>query len=377
MQNLDSLSHDSLNFFLILTLVIVVFSVIVILNYQTRRKQRDTPFFNSALLMSIIAVILYLFGEIDSENQVKVQIIALQFIVFFFYFMFKHFDAIISKEKLYLFGYMAFGGLVFASTINTLLFFDLIVFYRDKRIISQIATFSLGFLSLSYCVMVSYKTNKFVKEPSTKIEMISMIFFLIGSIIWLLNGIYSLLFSTALNYSLTVVDIIANLFFLAGSVIFTTNYLIHRNYLYRIPIPIYKIMVIKNSGIPVYSRNFKSITHKSVQSEIGSDLILSGFLSTIPSILNSFFGKNANIGHINASEYDLFFCQIPDSKISIIFITSGMSVYLKKSIENLSMDFNPQMVEEMELDINNLYQFEGIIDLLIQSHFPFLNLYKN
>ena len=78
-QGLADFKRDLINFIRILFLFIAIICLILIILYQTITKQRDTPNLNLTFIMGIIALTMYLIGELFTEYEIESQLLSIQF----------------------------------------------------------------------------------------------------------------------------------------------------------------------------------------------------------------------------------------------------------------------------------------------------------
>ncbi len=222
----------------------------------------------------------------------------------------------------------------------------------------------LALLVFSRCLYIIYKSYKNSLNKSALIESIGLIFLIL----------YRLLFIPInfLNTDFIPILLSVALFFsIFGILIIIINYLLHPDYLYYLPFPIHSFMVYNFNGILCYSRNVKS---ESLDIE-DKNVLMSGALSAISSLIHETLGTNANIQHIDAQEFQIFFNSLPQDSGKLVVISYGDTALFSRSLERFVSLIPTNVLKDLNEDFTSR-ELEESIDRLIQKSFPYVGFTK-
>ncbi|MDH5404898.1 MAG: hypothetical protein OEY49_20510 [Candidatus Heimdallarchaeota archaeon] len=145
-------------------------------------------------------------------------------------------------------------------------------------------------------------------------------------------------------------------------------YIINRQVAYLQPQLIDKIIIVKKDGTPLFSYDFNIIRSYSSNT---SDVLFSGVMTTISSILQEATGISSNIKSINFE--DRYLLTNFSSDLAFILITENQSDILLNNLDvftkRLNQNFNQEITESMNTG-RNLDGNEKIISL-VRSSFGF------
>jgi len=319
------------------------------------------PFLTTALILALIGNIITFI-----ENDMKVNLYGIFLISIGFFFLYLHFEALISIRPKIL-TYTILLGLNSMLLIITLLkSFDLLTddlsFSICRKIISVGAV-----IAFSRVLFLVIKVNNNAKIKETKIETIAMLLFLIYTIIFFIRDFF---IQEIMLYSLfSQVGII---FSSLGSIFMVLNYVLHPNYIYYLPFPIHSVILYNKNGIISYSRNLDSVGLIQKFPEI----ILSGTFSAISILIKETLGSGAKIQKINADQYQIYFINFPKENMTLAVIALGNTYFFQKSLKKFSKLIPHETLKRINEPGVNLLDIRPEIDKYLLKAFPYIRIKK-
>ncbi len=284
---------------------IALFAILFLIEIRAHQKKAHIEYLISAIFCISIG---NLFLNIISEfwiNQLSYLIYNVGFLI-----LFLHYESIASanpKSKLF-FGLVV----IFVSGILTSLTIFWIADYSELNHLLRngsvldpnyyymypIYWFAMlfdniiGIIVFIRAIQILLQTYKLAHLKATKNEIIALFFLLIGRVF----NIFAIIFSGDIMYISAEISLIMSLiglFFMIGT------YLQNPDYLYLLPFPIHSLMVYNRDGILCYSRK---VQLKQVMMD-EKDILISGALTAISSLIKETLGAQAKIRHINAQQF--------------------------------------------------------------------------
>ncbi|MHA1461849.1 MAG: hypothetical protein ACTSQ0_02130, partial [Candidatus Heimdallarchaeota archaeon] len=283
------------------------FILFILMMYQSVRKNRTAYVLTLSLLIGgiggIVSVLQYVDTGVASKYFLYSSLIIWSFVYFLIYIFFEE----LFTEKpnrfrfammiILLFASITFNLLyLFAPTVNYLnLTGDLAIRYTAFLDILEwswdISYNLLGLLIFVFGAFVHFNAYKFTREKITLIQAISMVIIGLGFIVGFVGG-----------------DIFRNSDFhdisdavkIVGMLIFALIYIIRIDFIYRLPVNVYFILVFTKIGLNVHiSRVLDTSKIANDESQSNETLInenlLSSLISAISGLLNESLGSTKDL----------------------------------------------------------------------------------
>lgn len=374
-----------MNYSLIMVANLLVLSISVALLvltcviYQKSRKKRTNIKYLVACL-SLIAFSNTLVG-IDLKNLVIVMILTillpLGFIMLFF-----HYEGISRpRPRLSVFIYLLTLFIVSASFKAMILIYmglnnqSFDVTYQELGVTSDsfvnlllnVARLSQSILSclvFLIAVFVMKKAQKIMKMRATIIELIGLVFLVVYGALYVIRDLFFYA-----NYDL--LTSIALIFSLIGLLLIVYNFLVHPDYLYLLPFPIFKFMIFNENGISCYVRSIEK-TKDGIDTRGDMDQLMAGAFTAISNMFKEVLGAGTNIRYIDADKFIIFVTPLPQKRGVLVVISPAETALFKDSIKRFTRTLSPSLLEKINgvVEINEL---RPEIDALIRTSFPYVH----
>ncbi|MFX1392899.1 MAG: hypothetical protein ACFFAH_04910 [Promethearchaeota archaeon] len=257
----------------------------------------------------------------------------------------------------------------------TLLIINIFGLYKDSIVVTRFIWsygYIFAFLCVSYSLKVIYKAYRLTRDKATFIELLSFTAILLVSIISII--LYTLVFiGFSVSYFLIgLVIVFWYIFMISGLFTILTNYLVHKNYMYRLPFPIHQIMVINRGGNLAYVRKVYPLyygEHFHMKDEI-----ISALFKALSSMIHEFLGKEIRLKYVDIGKYQIYFSQIPNQDGIILVITSGGSMILQKSLDRFASSISKNLLEKINDPNIRSDDFRKIFDKYVLESFPYLKI---
>ncbi|MFX0210391.1 MAG: hypothetical protein ACFFDT_30710 [Candidatus Hodarchaeota archaeon] len=362
---------------------IALIIVIGIFLYQMRTRQRYTPHFTIALILSLVSLLLTILDLVDDyygDNiELPLHLYSGLFLTLGYYAIYLHYEAISSIRPPF-WRHTVIFGLMMTSLVILLL--KLGELFEKENLSTNLIPIDaiesvLGIVVFSFATFVVVRTHRLVRGRTTLIELIALVLLIIanscvvvGDALWTLHDP-----TRETSFWLDTYDIFSTLgdiFILIGLIVFTANYLLNIEYIYRIPIPIHQVMFYNSSGLPTYAR--RVYAPKIGVPETFNEELISGAISAIGAIFKETLGKAARIRHLDLGEYQIFFSHVPDDEGTLVVLTSGGNFFLSKSLERFIRTIPKEYIRSLEIDMVDIERNRERLDPLLLSSFRYLEL---
>jgi hypothetical protein len=238
-------------------------------------------------------------------------------------------------------------------------------------VLSLITIFTI--LCFLFPLQVSIKIYHLMKERATLIELIAIIIVESSNIMFMVSEF--LYYSQTIQFNVeSNLTAISDLVMFFGILLLLANYLIHNDFLYRLPFPVHYIIITNRAGIQVYNRHLTTINIPSFALE--KEELMSGAIRAISSLMQESLGMNTNLKFIDAEAFQIYFSNIPNENGILAIFTSGYSIYLQKSMENFAKSIPDDIVEKLNRIDHRIGLFDDKLDNLLTQAFPYLVILK-
>lgn len=212
-----------------------------------------------------------------------------------------------------------------------------------------------------------------MRERATLIEFLVLILIESSNIMYLISELLYIIKIIQFNLAIILLNI-SDFILLLGVLFLLSNYLIHRDFLYRLPFPVHYLIIINKAGIQVYKRHIATISIPRFDPE--KEGLMSGALRAISILMQESLGANTKLKFIDAAAYQIYFSEISKEKGIIAIFTSGSSIYLKKSLNNFAKSLPMDLIEKLNKDGLFVGAFDDELDKLLIQTFPYLVILK-
>ncbi|HUU78360.1 MAG TPA: hypothetical protein VMX55_08430 [candidate division Zixibacteria bacterium] len=358
------------------------FILFFLLVYQTIRKNRTAYVLTFSLLLGGIGGIISVLQYVITAPNNLLLYLSLQVWSFVYFMIYIFFEELYTNRPqryrlvivtIILFASIMFNllhmfmptsgelGLTGATATNYLLFYHIVEWSWD------ISYNLLGLIIFVFGAYVHFKAYKFSKDKIILLQTLSMCVLAAGFIVGFVGG-----------------DIIDNtLFFdigdgvkILGMIIFTLIYAIFPDFIYRLPVNVYFILIFTKIGLNIHIGRVHDSFIGSKDSEeqerqIISENLLSSLITAISGLLNESLGSKKDLEGIIAADRSLILDNGESATCAILCDKS--TYFLEKSLRNLRKAIetryegklkNPVILKEDFLDA----------DKLIRKSFPFLKI---
>ena len=223
----------------------------------------------------------------------------------------------------------------------------------------------LGLLIFIFGAFVHFKSYSFTKDTLTLMQAISMCVLSAGFIVGFVGG-----------------DILNNaLFFdigdgvkILGMIIFALIYAINPDFIYRLPVNVYFILIFTKIGLNIHISRVKGSNigpdkYKEAERIIASENLLSSLITAISGLLNESLGSKKELDAIIAADRSLILNNGESATCAILCDKS--TYFLEKSLKNLRKSIESRYESKL---LNPVILKEDFHDAgkLIKKTFPFL-----
>ncbi|MBD3195771.1 MAG: hypothetical protein GF317_11985 [Candidatus Lokiarchaeota archaeon] len=260
--------------------------------------------------------------------------------------------------------YMSLNGLSLSTYYTELrLFGDMFIFtfFRISNFLTSIMIFSVFLLA----IITVIKELKVIKTRAIFVESVGLMFLIMYGLFYLIRDLF--FYETAYELLTSV----ALIFSLIGLLLIISNFILHPDYLYLIPFPIYSFMIFNEGGTSCYFRKVKTLDE--LQTKKNMEHLMAGALSAVSTMFKEVLGAGANIRYIDADNFIILVTTLPERKGIFVVISRGETALFKKSVTRFTLTLPSKLLNEMNgvHDLNELYPK---IDKLIKSSFPYVKI---
>ena len=162
---------------------------------------------------------------------------------------------------------------------------------------------------------------------------------------------------------------VALIFSLIGLLLIISNFILHPDYLYLLPFPIYSFMIFNEGGSPCYVRKVEKLDSEEPQPNL--DHLMAGAFTAVSNMFKEVLGTGANIRYIDADQFIILVSSLPKKRGVFVVISQGETALFKNSMIRFTHTWTPQMLEEIN-ELFDLNKLQPKIDELIRSSFPYV-----
>ncbi|MHA1974228.1 MAG: hypothetical protein ACTSW1_14610 [Candidatus Hodarchaeales archaeon] len=354
---------------IVILLFFVLFALFILFVYQTLRKHRQAHALTVGLILGLVGVFIMAFQPLfPTGNILKTNgsVIAIGcFYTAMYYMIYLHYEQISQKApKLYRLTLST--ALLSLGIFSTIL---LILLDEDPHLLTQFNDFaqdSMRFIALTFASIIAYRCWRLTREREGFIETSSLLILLSGGLPTIIANYTDFKDIGGISFYL-LGDIITFI----GLVCLFSVFILNPNYLYRLPFPIYYIIMFNSNGLAFYSR---SVENKGIPSPEFSDQLVSASVTAISMFLREGFGSGeSRLKFIDAYDRSLIFSHSYNSEITAMLMSERVTFFTWKSLNNLLNNIPPEIYKQVDSpnileDTNTTHA----LDEIVHQVFPYL-----
>ncbi len=362
-----------IDFFLRTAIFLGFFILFLIMQYKTRKVSRHSVALQLAILLGVIATAIYVIDFITytswQDDQLRIHLHLMMFttITLMYYSWYRHYESFISLTPPLSRHLPIFYLVALESGIATLEFVDLV---RETYIMAIIShfTYIVGILSFSLAWRVLKSVHGMMQERTTAMEFLAINAILLGNVIFFVEDILVTtdIFPEFPSYYLFL---LGNFLILLNLLLLISNYALHPNYIFRIPISIHTILVYNKDGILAYHRDVKSPGAPPLR--LRAEL-LSSILSSIKNVFDHMMGERMEVTNITARNHHIYLHELPQKVGNIVLIASGESLLLIRSMKRFVQMIDESIIKMIEKHYIKSKEMAEKLDPLVLKAFPYL-----
>ncbi len=353
--------------------LIVVLGIFV---QQVRTRRRHNPQLMKALLVAILGAILQLMAHVgyffEDPRANFFQDLTANLFVISFYFLYSHYEALSNDRPPFW-----RQGPIFALVMLNMFYFLLSlggIIPREHAAPLNFFLFSVtGVACFVPSVIVASHSHKLMRERTTSFELSALLVLLSGNMLYLVTVFLAVIGIMELS-SLVPAFILGSGMMALGVFFYMLTYLLHVDYIYRLPFPIHYIMVYNAHGLLVYSRRVETpqLAPLYIQAEI-----LSGAFLAITSLIRETLGTTALLKEIDATNYRVLFATLHGHKGMVAIITSRSTYFVRHSLQRFARSFSPSLLDQINEGLVTPSKLQKTIDDLMLQSFPYLRIMEH
>ncbi|MBD3191494.1 MAG: hypothetical protein GF308_12670 [Candidatus Heimdallarchaeota archaeon] len=345
----QSITHNRKAYVLTISLLIGGIGGIVSVLHEFISLKKSYFLFYSIIIWSVCYFLIYLFFEELTEskpNRVRLSIgLLLLFASIFFNQLFFYAPSI--------------GSSALPATFKT----SYETFIKILEWSWDISYSAFGVFVFSFGAYVHIKSYQSNKENIPLVQAISMILISLGFIIGFFGAdVANERIFYAIGDGLKVV----------GMIVFSLIYIIKIDFIYRLPVNVYFIMVFNKVGLnilTVRTYNIKNQENEGISRTIINENLLSSLITAISNLLRESLGSEKPLEMIIAEDRTIVLDS--GSQATCAILCDRPTFFLEKSLKNLRKEVEKRYETELRKSVLLKEEFEEI-NKLIQRSFPFL-----
>ncbi|TXT66446.1 MAG: membrane protein of unknown function [Promethearchaeota archaeon] len=362
---------------LILTISITLLVLVGIIYQKSRKFKTDIKYLMATLVSIAIANTAV---GLNIDNLILMMIMT-SFLPLGILFLFFHYEEISHPRPRLSLLIIILGLYIFLVSSKLIIpiymslnGFSLNIYYTELRLIGDIFIFTLfrfaNFLSsviifsvflLAFITVM--KELKVIKIRAILIESVGLMCLIIYGLLYLIRDIF--FYETAYE----ILTSIALIFSLIGLLLIISNFILHPDYLYLIPFPIFNFMIFNEGGTSCYFRKVKALDE--IQPKKNIEHLMAGALSAVSTMFKEVLGAGASIEYIDAGDFKILVTSLAEKKGIFVVISGGETALFKKSIIRFTRTWPYELLKEIN-EMFDLNELRPKIDKLVKISFPYV-----
>ncbi|MHA1771489.1 MAG: hypothetical protein ACTSYL_03595 [Candidatus Thorarchaeota archaeon] len=349
---------------LVLALWIVLLVLVLLFIYQTFRKNRRAHVLTIALIFGIIGLTLWAFRPfLPDFLKSNTSVLANGFAyIFMYYALYLHFEQV-SRLRPQLIRLAIMSAFVGMGLITTAVIITQETSITQLTMANDFAHDAIRMSAFLFGASVSIKSWMMTHEREEMVETSALLVLAVGGIPPILGNFFSLKSIADLS-----VYEIGDLVTFIGLVMLIGVYLGNPNYLYRLPTPLFRIIIFNTTGIAVYSR---AIQTRGLEKVVVSDQLMSMSISAISSVLSESLQTNAQLRRIDITQRALLFEWRED--LTALLICERATYFARRSLQMVLDSIPEPLFLELKSDAVRVDpEIVNTLDTLVRASFPYL-----
>ncbi|MGQ4871315.1 MAG: hypothetical protein ACP6IT_05715 [Candidatus Thorarchaeota archaeon] len=349
---------------IVMALWAVLVLMVLLFVYQTLRKNRRAHVLTLALVFGIVGLTFWSYRSflphwVSSNTAPLANGI---FYVLMYMMIYLHFEQV-SRLQPHLVRLAFMSALVGAGLITSV---ALLVVSDAPDFLVTCNDFSHDAIRMSallFGFFVSVRNWQLLHERESLVETIALLTLATGGIPTIL-GNYARLREIG---GLSVYEL-GDLVTFIGLVLLIGLYLSNPNYLYRVPTPLYRIIIYNSIGIAVYSR---AIRTRGLEGLVVPDQLMSMSITAVSSVLSEGLQVDAQLRLIDATRRVLLFEWKDD--LSALLICERATYFARRSLQMLLKSIPRDLYERLRTDAVKIDdRLTSELDALVRASFPYV-----
>ncbi len=350
------------------TLLILIQFVLTIIFYrQSQKYDRQSIILIIGLLFGIFASILSIVITLGLSTDlsrlmlgVELILYSLEYVMIYFHFNLSQRDDIVTYHSLILF---AVYGIFILQTLK----YMFSEFSAIDETIWDVSYNFTGIISFFYASFVLYKSYKFSGEREALAQSIASLLLVIGFIVGILTTpvIRNLI-------AVNIDNIISDILKIIGGLTFVGIYAYNADYVERLSINTYGILIFDKSGRELVYYNVKTRTYNDTKGISVDTALFAGLITALLSFIKEVLGAKTYISKIESDDMVSMFKV--GNRIGVSLITDRSTKLLRKSLNM----FNLKCDRYFETLSNDDYIFGNFdydkIKQIFNSQFPYIEV---
>ncbi len=342
----------------------ILLLLVILFIYQTFRKNRHAHLLTVGLLFGVAGLTLWAFRPFLSEylaSHTSPLANGLAY-VFMYYAIYLHFEQV-SDLRPHLARLALMSALVGmgAATSATMLTLD-----SAPGALTQWNDFAHDAIRMGaflFGMVISFRGWRMTEERNALVEWLALLILASGGIPAVMGNYFG--FKHVIDMS---VYELGDMITFVGLVLLIGMYLTHPNYLYRLPVPVYRIIIYNSVGIATYSR---AVRTRGMEGMVVPDQLMSMSITAVSSVLSEGLQVNAQLRLIDVTRRVLLFEWSKD--ISALLICERGTYFARRSLKMLLSSISADLYERLAAEAVNVdSKMMAQLDALVQAAFPYL-----
>ncbi|MBD3190232.1 MAG: hypothetical protein GF308_06295 [Candidatus Heimdallarchaeota archaeon] len=350
-----------------LGLFFLLFSLMV---YQSIRKQRKAYLLTISLFLGSIGGIISIFDIIRDSLGIQHRyflFLALVIASISYYLIYLFFEQLIEERpnriRLVIASIFLFSSIIFNQLFFYFAYYSNIEtsYVKAIEILWDISYDALGLFIFIFGAYVHFKSYHINKEWIPLVQAISLIFISIGFIFGFLSDVISL-----------SIPKIGDILKIVGIVAFSGVYIVRIDYIYRLPVNVYFILIFTQSGLNIHISQTHLVSEEvdlDVTEKQYDEKLLSGVITAISNLLKESLGSREQLEKIVSGDREII---LDSGEIATCAILCDRSTFfLHRSLVDLRKSIEKKY--KLELTKTIIHKADFIeLSTIIQQTFPFL-----
>ncbi|TFF84613.1 hypothetical protein EU523_01520 [Candidatus Heimdallarchaeota archaeon] len=313
--------------------------------------------FYSLIVWSICYFLIYLFfEELDTSKPNRLRLVVASIL----------FMASILFNQLFLFIPGVSGSIIESLTNPTLISFfeDFSIFKRTLELMWDGAYDGLGVFIFVFGAYVHFKSYKTNRELIPLFQAIALIFIGIGFISGFTGDVVR---GVDFDFGL-----VGDALKIVGMLVFSLIYIIRVDFIYRLPVDVFFIMVFTKTGLNVHIsrvRNPRRKEWETITDRKTNENLLSALISAVSGLMKESLGSEKPLETIVAK--DRTFVLDSGDLATCAVLCERPTFFLERSIKILRKSVENQFHDSLKKSAINKADFDEV-EQLIREVFPFL-----